>query len=89
VADPKSDVFGAGAVLYYMLCGRAPYDQTLPGDRPSSAFDRTFERPRSLNPAVPDAVASVVTQAMSEYSRFNTAGEMREALDEAARISRV
>lgn len=89
VADPKSDVFGAGAVLYYMLCGRAPFDQSLPGPRLSSAFDRAFDPPRALNPAVPDAVSSVVMQAMSEYSRFNTAREMKAALEDAARIGRV
>jgi pSer/pThr/pTyr-binding forkhead associated (FHA) protein len=83
VADQKSDVFGAGAALYYMLCARAPFGEFLPADKLSSAFDRTFDSPRAINPSVPQAVCDVMTRAMSDYERYSTPGEMLQALDHA------
>ena len=84
VADQKADVFGAGAVLYYMLCARAPFGQLLPAAKLTSAFDRVPEDPREINPEVPEAVCDVLRQAMSDYDRYNTPAEMRQALAEAA-----
>ncbi len=84
VADQKADVFGAGAVLYYMLCAQAPFGDALPADKLSTAFDRVCEDPRRLNPAVPESICAVIKQAMSDYERYGSPAEMREALDGAA-----
>ncbi len=84
VADQKADVFGAGAVLYYMLCAAAPFGDMLPADKLTSAFDRRIGDPRRANPAVPEGICAVLQQAMSDYERYNTPGDMRQALDEAA-----
>lgn len=84
VADQKADVFGAGAVLYYMLCARAPFGAMLPADKLSSAFDRVVEHAHDVNPAIPEVLCEVIRQAMSDYERYNTPAEMRQALDEAA-----
>ncbi len=84
VADQKADIFGAGAVMFYMLCGRAPFGKALPADKTSSAFDRVVPDPCEINEAVPELVASVMQQSMSEYERYGTPQEMRDALKEAA-----
>ncbi|NLW51604.1 MAG: protein kinase [Candidatus Brocadiaceae bacterium] len=84
VADQKADVFGAGAVLYYMLCARPPFGGALPADKLTSAFDRVAVPPREINPEVPEAVCEVLKQAMSDYDRYATPGAMREALAQAA-----
>jgi predicted Ser/Thr protein kinase len=84
VADQKADVFGAGAVLYFMLCAQAPFGAMLPADKLSSAFDRACRDPREINPAVPEPLCGVIKQAMSDYERYSTPAEMRQALDEAA-----
>lgn len=84
VADQKADVFGAAAVLYYMLCAKAPFGHLLPADKLTKAFDRVAEEPREINPDVPEAVCAVLKQAMSDYDRYNTPGAMREALAQAA-----
>jgi len=83
VADHKADVFGAGAVLYFMLTARAPFSKELPTGKLTGAFDRAFRSPDALNPAVPKALCDVIARAMSDYERYNTAGEMLEALEGA------
>lgn len=84
VADQKADVFGAGAVLYYMLCAKAPFGDVLPGSKASSAFDRMVQAPNEINPAIPEGICAVIRQAMSDYERYNTPADMRRALDERA-----
>ncbi len=83
VADQKADVFGAGAVLYYMLSVRAPFASRLPATSVSSAFDRSYRSLRQINPAVPESVCEVIQRAMSDYERYNSPGEMKRALDTA------
>jgi len=84
VADQKTDVFGAGATLYYLLCGEAPFGRHLPADKASSAFDRRFEPPDAVNPAIPKAVCDVILKSLADYERYNTPQEMLEALEAAA-----
>ncbi len=84
VADQKADVFGAGAVLYYMLCARPPFRDVLPSEKASSAFDRVVQAPGEVNPAIPESICAVIRQAMSDYERYNTPADMRRALDARA-----
>ncbi len=83
VADQKADVFGAGAVLYFMLVAKPPFGGMLPADKLSSAFDRPLQDVRRLNPEVPESVCGIIRQAMSDYERYNTPGDMLQALDGA------
>ena len=84
VADQKADIFGAGAVLYFMLTAKAPFGAHLPANKPTSAFDRVLQDPHSLNPAVPQSLCDIMRQAMSDYERYNTPQDMLTALDKAA-----
>jgi len=84
VADQKADIFGAGAVLYFMLCGKAPFGAHLPANKTTSAFERVAEDPGVLNPAIPKGVCAVISQAMSDYERYNSPQEMLDALQQAS-----
>jgi serine/threonine-protein kinase len=84
VADQKADVFGAGAILYFMLCAQPPFGKLLPADKLTSAFERIPRRPSEVNPLVPEPLSAVILQAMSDYERYNTPSDMLEAVERAA-----
>ncbi len=81
--DERTDVYGAGVLLYAMLAGRPAYrhqDDTratfrgiLSGDAPS---------PSSLRPSLPRGLVAVVERAMAvdPARRFESAAAMRKAL---------
>ncbi len=82
--DGRSDVYSLGVVLYELLAGRPAHDLT---GRPLVEAARIVHegRPRplrSVNPAVPRHVASIVQRCLAKdrESRFQTAGELSAAI---------
>jgi len=86
-ADSSTDVFGAGGLLYHMICAQPPFDKALRGIKMFSAVDRPSGRPDRINPLVPEAICEVVMRALSEKGRYETPAQMLEALEEAAAAS--
>ena len=84
-ADSRSDVFALGAVLYWMLAGRGPFDaDSLPGVL--AAVMRDDPEPlASVRPDVPRELAEVVSRCLSKSvdERYASAVELQQALDEA------
>ncbi|MEZ4258121.1 MAG: serine/threonine-protein kinase [Polyangiaceae bacterium] len=80
---PAADIFGAGATLYRMLTGRAPFD----GGGEAATLRMLLEgvRPAPLPPHIPSAINDVVDRALANQpgDRFATADEMRAALEAA------
>ena len=80
---PYTDVFGAGATLYKMLSGRAPYDG---GNETSTlALLMSGAPPAPLPPSVPPRVAAIVSRALSPdpADRYASAQEMARAIEAA------
>jgi tetratricopeptide (TPR) repeat protein/predicted Ser/Thr protein kinase len=85
-ADVRCDVYSAGAILYEMLTGRAPFEQ---GDSMGRALAALMERvppPHQVNVTVPRDLSDVVQRAMARDpgDRYQTADALRDALQRAA-----
>jgi serine/threonine protein kinase len=85
LADPRTDVFGLGAVLYEVLTGRSPHgwsDGMPPCDWQSRVREACIERPGKTGPAVPRALATICVRALAREpgDRYQSAAEFADDL---------
>jgi serine/threonine-protein kinase len=87
--DRRADVWAVGAILYYVLAGRPPYDEA--NDTATLLKLTSGEPPAPLPGDVPPAVGAVVERALRHDpdERYATAAELREAIEEAMRAARL
>ena len=78
VTDAKSDIYSVGAMMYEMLTGRKPFDSDNPVAIAVMHMHDTPERPKSVNPNIPDGIEEIVLRAMEKApeDRYQTAAEM-------------
>ncbi|MEZ5426361.1 MAG: serine/threonine-protein kinase [Pyrinomonadaceae bacterium] len=83
--DARSDIYSLGATLYHLLTGYSPEKATATVRAHAIWSGKPEPLPpcQTLNPEIPDALAAIVERCMEilPENRFQTAGEMRRALE--------
>ena len=75
---PSVDVFGVGAVLYFMLTGRAPFTGDSASEVLRRASDGAVTPPRRLNARTPRALETICLKCLRREpgERYASAGEL-------------
>ena len=87
--DPRSDIFSLGICLYEILTGRALYDRDTLLDTLSAVVREPVPSVKAQRPELPDALEHVVKRALAKDpgQRFQSAGELRAALEQILRAA--
>jgi len=81
--DPRTDVYGLGAVLFASVCGRPPFEADTLQAVVLAVLSQEAPRARTINPAVPENLELVIQRAMSRRreERYQSMHELRRALE--------
>jgi serine/threonine protein kinase len=81
--DARADLFAMGAMLYEMLSGQRPFHKSSTVDTLQAVLTSDPPALSSVNPAIPDAVSSVVQRLLQKNadSRFQSAADLAWTLE--------
>jgi serine/threonine-protein kinase len=84
--DGRSDLYSLGAVGFYVLSGRAPFDERTIEALLVALFTRAAPPVATARPDVPAALATVIDRCLARqpYDRYPSAEAMAEALAESS-----
>jgi YVTN family beta-propeller protein len=85
-ADPRSDVYALGCVLYHCLTGRTPYDRDSEVATMYAHLNDPVPAPSAVDDRIPPSLDAVVARALAKdpAERFPTATDLGRAVHAAA-----
>jgi eukaryotic-like serine/threonine-protein kinase len=85
--DGRSDVYSLGVVGFKAVTGQLPFDSRSATAVLVEHVTKEPPKVRSVGPSVPEALAAIIDRCLAKdrAARYQTAGELATALDEATR----
>jgi hypothetical protein len=89
-ADPRSDVYSVGALLFEAATGRLPFRADTPFQLMRRHVEETAPRARDSAPDLPPAIDAAIARALSKepLDRFATAAELGAAIADEVGVVR-
>lgn len=83
IADRATDVYGLGAVLFYLFTGRPPYDGSAAAIR-EAVLTEPFPRPSAVADFAPEAIDDVVARAtaVDPFDRYRSVAALSADVEE-------
>jgi serine/threonine protein kinase len=80
--DHRADIYADGAMMYFALTGKKPFETDDPASTLSLVLTEEPDRPRKLNPEIPESLELVIQKAMAKDAsdRYQTMEELDQAL---------
>ncbi|MEO7908567.1 MAG: protein kinase [Roseiflexaceae bacterium] len=87
--DARTDVYALGVVLYQALTGECPFIAETPLAVAMMHIHNPLRPPRQINTAIPEPIERIILRAMAKNpaDRYQTAGEMADALRQVAGLT--
>jgi serine/threonine-protein kinase len=81
-ADPRSDLFSFGTILYWLSCGKLPFQGTSPAALLRNILEGKRLDPRLVRPSVSDAQARIIARCLETdpARRYQSAAEVHREL---------
>jgi serine/threonine protein kinase len=88
--DGRSDLYAVGVVMFWLLCGRLPFEASTPTQVVMMHITMPVPDPRDIAPKrkIPDAVLSVLYRALakSRTDRYPDAHSFADAIQELSKL---
>ena len=85
--DPRADLFSFGTILYWLSCGKLPYQAPSPAALLRNILEGKREDPRMLRASVSDGQARIIARCLENdpARRYQSAAEVKLELEQLLR----